>query len=79
MPDLYNMQLKIPVWFKNPRSYTIWLFRPNDCSQRSPSGSAGYTMRSFGGQDVRLLVQVIKEKKNTAVPCLRRRGVRLKA
>jgi len=40
----------------------------------------GTRMHSFIDQYIRLLVQGIKEKKNTAVPCLRRtKVVRLKA
>lgn len=79
MPDLYNMQLKIHIWFKKPNSYTIWLSIPQAGSQSSLAGIAGYN-DAFIDQYIRLLVQDIKEKRNTAVPCLGRlEGVRLKA
>lgn len=80
MPNLYNMQLKIHIWFKKkPNSCTIWLSSPQAGSQSSLAGIAGYN-DVFIDQYIRLLVQDTKEKRNTAVPCLGRpEGVRLKA
>lgn len=79
MPNLYNMQLKIIYGLKKPNSYTIWLSSPQAGSQSSLAGIAGYN-NAFTDQYIRLLVQDIKEKRNTAVPCLGRpEGVRLKA
>ncbi|KAI1233612.1 hypothetical protein IHE44_0004048 [Lamprotornis superbus] len=84
-PHLPSQPQDRPLVYKNIYSKGIWrnlkeIFNPPTAgSQSSLAGIAGYN-DAFIDQYIRLLVQDIKEKRNTAVPCLGRpEGVRLKA